>query len=155
MFRCIDDFLIDRTFQPASDALARWVSCYGIAEFLWTGAMLARLVMLVHETDRDWIATLIVIPLMLVFLLECRREDIKPPSAILPVFRVKHFRMRCAWIILVPIEAFLLAAGENWSDRLQSLSWFAVYAACWFMACRRNPPKPARAPAMATGALSQ
>jgi hypothetical protein len=34
VIRAIDDFLIDRVVQRISDALARWVSCYGIAAFL-------------------------------------------------------------------------------------------------------------------------
>jgi hypothetical protein len=41
VIRAIDDFLIDRVFQRISDALARWVSCYGIAAFLLTGAILS------------------------------------------------------------------------------------------------------------------
>lgn len=31
MLAWLDDFLIDRCFQPVADALARWISCYGIA----------------------------------------------------------------------------------------------------------------------------
>ena len=34
VIRAIDDFLIYRVVQRISDALARWVSCYGIAAFL-------------------------------------------------------------------------------------------------------------------------
>ncbi len=146
IFRRLDDWIIDCIFQPISDALARWVSCYGIAEFLWTGVVLSRLALFVHDQERYWISILFMIPWAVWYLIDCHREDMKPPSATLPVFRIRLFGMRCSWLVLAPIDALSVVFAETGWERLQAISWFAVYAACWFMACRRNPPKPARAP---------
>ncbi len=141
--RTIDDFLIDRLFQPAADRLARWMSCYAIAEFLLTGELLFKTIS--YAAEQDWVAMSLCSAWMPVYILRAHRLDAAPPSDILPTERVTGIVFRMIWltvqIVTLPIN--LLEPHALWW-RIESASWWLIVAGVYLMACRKRPPKPKR-----------
>lgn len=141
----LDSFLIDKAFQPIADRLARWISCYGIAAFLLTGVTLGNAV--AFAWTMRWEELLVTAW----FAYRCRDAyvlDRAPPSNALPVERIK----RSGWMGrpgLVLCVAFfttihIVAPAPGWSriDIWAYRLWWIYIAAAYFMACRRDPPKP-------------
>jgi hypothetical protein len=146
----IDDWIIDRAFQPISDRLARYMSCYGIAAFLLTGVILSNLAYAVH--DYSWV-TLVILPVWsLPLLIEAYHHDAAPVSNVLPIFRIKYFFWRMIQLVLIPNNILLAITSSDVWDSQRWAAWTIVTAVLYFMACRRNPPKPRRAKAPITAA---
>lgn len=156
MIRAIDDFLIDRVFQRMSDVLARWVSCYGIAAFLLTGAVL-----LAFASAAMWQSWVGILPGLLgIFfvgrLVQAHQLERAAHSDVMPEVRVKLGLWRLIYVAIcgndLIAEIFIKLSFPSWSENIGFLLYtLAVY----FMACRKLPPKPRRAriPADAVAAL--
>lgn len=145
MLRNMDDFLIDRVFQPVSDRAARYVSCYGIAAFLLTGMLLILGGLKLY--DRDWIGLLITSGWLPYDVCRAYRLDAAPSSDVLPICRIKDFWLRI--LFLVVLIALLPTFVLNWwtGDYIKlghEIGWSIVVPAYYFMACRKNPPTPRR-----------
>ncbi len=153
MIRAIDDFLIDRVFQRISDALARWVSCYGIAAFLLTGAIL--LVFVAAVMPHDVLAA--VLGILWVFrLIRLHRMDAVAPSDALPEERIREKNWRpvsVAFCILdlmqevLSIYRFRIGSftRAGYCPRSRFTSWRVascrrsrVALGCRLMLCRRE-----------------
>jgi hypothetical protein len=134
VIRAIDDFLIDRVFQRISDALARWVSCYGIAAFLLAGAILSEFAAAVMP--HDVLAALLGI--VWVFrLIRVHRMDAAAYSDVLPAERIKDVFWRPAGVALCVLHlmqeilflcrchiGFLIKGGR--CQRWRPTSWYVA-----------------------------
>jgi hypothetical protein len=121
VIRAIDDFLIDRVFQRISDALARWVSCYGIAAFWLAGAILSEFAAAVMP--HDVLAALLGI--VWVFrLIRVHRMDAAAYSDVLPAERIKDVFWRPAGVALCVLHSELpFFLGSN---RSMPSSWLVA-----------------------------
>lgn len=138
--RHIDDWLIDRVFQPLADRVAGYVSCYGIAAFLFTGFMLELDARMAVRGDYLWILVTMVWPLRPT--LRAYQLDAQPLSNVMPIDRVTHVAARIfSLAIIVPGATVLFLLAKDVSDRLHEIAWMMVLPAEYFTACRRSPPK--------------
>lgn len=158
MLHSIDNYLIDRIFQPISDFFSRWISCYGIAAFILTGAVVMRIVLEV-VVDGAFAKVFEAIIATAIYL-ECGRAyilDSKPPSDILPAYRITHYAVRVFAIFSFPPFSLFLLFDIFFPDAVQLLidgSWMSYMVAVFFLSCRKRPPRPQeyRTPAFALGA---
>lgn len=155
MFRAIDDFLIDRVFQPISDRLERWISCYGIAEFLMTGYIVEATVFRVFaEPKLVW-----HVPVFMFigwgFFRRARKLDRSGPLDVIPAGRITELWVRMAWIASCLFLAVpLLLVGVGFFGGIDTATiFFAPAASEYFLACRRRPLKPKRSRAPANAAF--
>lgn len=142
--RQVDDFLIDRIFQPIADSLARWASCYAIAAFLLTGFTLAETVICV--VFDQWI-TLVLSALWVPFLLmECYTLQRKSLCDVTPDNRIKLRTFRPLVLLLsvagVPMAIFL-EVNDLWYWLWIHDQWLLVIGV-YFMACHMIPPRRQR-----------
>ena len=131
-------------FQPIADALARWVSCYGIAAFLLTGSLMERVASEFYRAA--WIEfafTLMWLPAM---VFHAYKLDAEAPCDVMPEDRIVFFLLRILNAMLpVPFSMlFLIALDKNWIDKADGIGWIIAAAAFYFMACRKHPPAPKR-----------
>ncbi len=144
--RRIDDFLIDRVFQPVADALARWASCYGIAAFLLTGAILAMITAIALAPDVRSVGAVLLSVLWVVRLIEAHRLDRRASSDVLPAERIRDVYWRPAYIAFVVCDLMAETFGlSDLRDLVFNQGWLLNTLAVYFMACRKQPPKQRRA----------
>jgi hypothetical protein len=154
--RAIDNFLIDRVFQRISDALARWVSCYGIAEFLFTGAILLMFVSVVtakhgmHFGRERWLF------LWVMGLIKRISMDRAACSNVLPTERISGANGRFIYMVFctsfLVTMVFLLQESTYW---LNYVGWLLATFASYFMACWKLPPKLRRSHVPAHAVLAE
>lgn len=135
----LDDLLIERVFQRIADALARWISCYGIAAFLLTGFLLGRMVQ--HFMRQEWFYLALALVVWLPPLVTAYRLDLKPASSALPDARLRFQALRRLSLVFLPLDAFSIVVTPL--TDLYGI-WLLTTPALYFLACRRNPPKPRR-----------
>lgn len=144
MIQRMDDFLIDRVFQPISDALARWISCYGIAAFLLTGACLFQGGAFVYR--REWFWLLIASAWFPLVIHKAHEMDKALPSNVMVADRLTGRWVR---LLLLIGQCLFLPRDIMSSDapvhQVESATWWGVIAAYYFMACYKRPAKPKRA----------
>ena len=143
MLRRLDDFLIDRVFQKIADAAARWVSCYGIAAFLLTGAGLMKVAD--YSVNRDWFGLAFLSLWAPGIAYRAYQLDAKASASVLPPDRVGAMGWRLWSVATNPLDLLCLLTAQTWWDYPRFGAWFLVTPALYFMACRRNPPKEKRA----------
>ncbi len=138
--RKLDDFLIDRVFQPICDRLARWIDCYGIAEFVATGAVAVILLYtgLTLVYGYPWIATFgMVLAGIYAIRIRIIRTMSKPQPGLMPKERLTGLTIRtldlafCIFLMLPPA----------WP----APAWWLYTASMYFTACRKLPPRHQRA----------
>lgn len=145
MIRAIDDFMVDRVFQPISDALARWVSCYGIAAFLLTGAIPLAFAAAVMRWS--WYA---IPPGFLGVMWACRlvqmhQMDTAACSDVLPTERIRDALLRPVFLPFCVYDLmFEILTEVPFDIWLWNQAWLLYTLAIYFMACRKLPPKPRR-----------
>jgi len=144
MLRRIDDFLLDMLFQPVADAVSAWVSCFGIAAFIYTGFALEHTAFYVYSSD--WVDIALTagwVPLVTYLAYDLDR---KPVRDVLSWERFTRFPLRMILLFfLAPISfAYALAPNEDLFTRIENIGWIAILPAEYFMACRKQPPKPKR-----------
>lgn len=139
----VDTFLIDRVFQPISDKMARYVSCYGIAAFLLTGAIPVNFVL--GWMDNSWWLTVLAAIWMPALVYRAYRLEASALAAAQPPDRVAYRDLRSlgffAQFLTSPYDFIYLFNGNRLMF-IESVSWWLIVFALYFMACRRNPPKP-------------
>lgn len=141
--RRIDAFLIDRVFQQVADVFERWVSCYGLAGFLATGAIIG----IAIAGFGNWLRSdhfTLACDGILAFgaVRNWRKADQAAKSAprnVMPVFRIEMFRERMWALFWAPFGCVLLVAGSFWGRGFAGYLLLHV-AAIYFLACRRRPP---------------
>lgn len=143
MLHALDDFLIDKVHQRVSDALSRYVSCYGIAGFLYVGGFLG--IVVGAGMSRAWFA--VASAGMIWFPYQCSMDlDKAAPNSAMPAQRLVGFVWRIVALIACPPMVFGLGSS---SQSVWGMVWGAAFApllsAEYFMACRKNPPKQKRA----------
>jgi hypothetical protein len=143
MMRRVDNFLIDRAFQPLADTMARWVSCYGIAAFMLTGVFLAKASD--YVVNRDYFPLVLMLIYLPFVTLRAYQLDAEPERSVLPPERATMFWFRMFSLLTNPLDVLAVAMAVNWWDRIRFGAWLLLTPALYFMACRRNPPKPRRA----------
>lgn len=143
VFIRIDSFLIDRVFQPISDRLARIASCYAIAAFLLTGAL--PLNFIIGWITEFWPSVILAVLWMPYLIYRAYKLESSSISEVQPTDRFEHIHMRMFLLVVQtlgsPWDILFLYAG-NYLDFLDTCSWWLIICAMYFMACRRNPPKP-------------
>jgi hypothetical protein len=149
MFERLDSFLVDRIFQPLADALARWTSCYGIAAFLLTGVIFGQVAGYIWMEKWAYAISMPIWSLMK--CIQAYELERRPPSDVLPIERIQgQIWAGRPGLLLIEIFAqpmILLIPPPDGKVMwiYEQESWWVVIIACYFMACRRNPPKPRRA----------
>ena len=142
----VDSFIIDRLFQPVSDSVARYVSCYGIAAFLLTGAV--PLHFMAEFAKGYWVAMFVSLTWLPVLVYRAYKLEQAPPSNLLPLERVHYVLLRVGLLtfqaLFVPFDYWMIQTGGIWVA-LMDFGWWIIVVALYFMACRRKPPKPKRA----------
>lgn len=140
--RC-DSFLIDRGFQPISDRLAGWASCYAIAAFLLTGATFVEVAALLQLTL--WIGLAINGPWFAFNAWRAYQMESAPISTVLPRERITGSFARPIYMAFQlaswPATVVLTIEGE-WQSIVADAGWWLFILGLYFLACRRNPPKP-------------
>lgn len=143
MIERFDSFLIDRGFQPISDRLAGWASCYAISGFLITGATLAEIAALLRL--EAWAALAIVAPWFAFQAWRAHRMESAPASNVLPKERIVSRFTRVFYIALsitnAPVTVALAMQGHPIWIMRDAGGWLLILG-LYFLACRRNPPKP-------------
>lgn len=139
----IDNFLIDEVFQPVSDRLADWISCYGLAAFMLTGFALEDLWFNIYKETFLWIAVgaLWIIPLTL----RAYRLDTQAARNVIPVERIQFFLSRMGNLIVIPCLMLGGVISAHGASKLNSIAWFLVLLAEYFMACIKRPPSRKKA----------
>ena len=140
----MDDWLIDKIFQPMSDRLARIASCYSIAAFLLTGFGLEQAIIMFF-IPYSWLL-LISLAWFPKLLIRAHRLEASSISDAIPAERINNKPGRTLDILLLTPFIVLGLVLSSWTSRLTSIAWLAMIAAEYFMACRRLPPKRAAAP---------
>lgn len=149
--RALDDFLIDRVAQRISDALARWCSCYGIAAFLYTGSLLGFIAGGVTQVaqDSNWLSFAFIavcFPLMGLRIWTANGLDKKTMLGVMPNTRIAEFFSRTVLsVIFLPSNGAGLLMVEQRGRQIISAAWMIFAIGNYFLACRKNPPKPRRA----------
>ncbi len=152
--RRLDDFLIDRVFQPVADALARWISCYGLAAFLLTGAVLAMITAIALSPDVRSVGVVLLSVVWVVRLIEAHQLDQRASSDVLPAERIRDVYWRPAYLAVVVYDLMVeIFSLSDLRDLMFNQGWLLNTLAVYFMACRKQPPKQRRAhvPAGAVG----
>ncbi len=152
--RRLDDFLIDRVFQPIADALARWTSCYGIAAFFLTGAILAMITSIALEPSMRSVGAVLLSVVWVIRLIEAHLMDRRGYSDVLPEERILHVYWRPVYVAFVVFDLIREAFGwDDFRNLILNQGWLLNTLAVYFMACRKQPPKQrrARVPAGAVG----
>jgi hypothetical protein len=139
VLRRIDDFLIDRVFQPVTDRLASVTSPCAMAAFLLVGFLVS---------NEAWCIT--YGHYVLAFLAGCTfaaaylmavDEDKKPLSNTLPSVRIIHFIPRMIGLMLLtPLMVLLTPLNFHILHPLADIGWWLYLMALYFMACRKMPP---------------
>lgn len=147
--RKIDDFLIDRAFQPAADWLEPRISCYGIAAFLATGSTVAYIA---SFTDGATWVVMLLAAMNLPNIIRFHRLDEKAITDVAPAIRVVNAFWRLVAVSFVAFDVTCWVT-RTWplNVYLSDSGWMLYTAASYFSACRRHPPrrerKTARVPA--------
>lgn len=144
--RQIDDFLIDRGFQPVADWLSRWVSCHALAAFLMTGGVLG--LMAGFLAMGYWVSIAMSGLWMPMRVWEAYQRAAAPPSDVLPIERISWIWLRLPLLTLqtagVPLHVLSIRLGDYWWSAVMA-GWWLFTVGLYFLACRRNPPRVARA----------
>ncbi len=140
MIRRIDDFLIDRVFQPVADVSSRWCSCYGIAAFLFTGFALEQFVYRFYLRDWLWMALgLTWIPKR---VWDAYKAELRPIRDVMPIDRISNFIVRVVFVVfLIPTTVIAVAEAKDAMKTVAEISWIFLIIGEYFMACRPRPPR--------------
>lgn len=151
--RRLDDFIIDRVFQPIADRLARYWSCYAIAAFILTGFDLEHAAFYIYKEDYVWIAVAAMWLAPMTY--RAYQLESQPVRNVLPLERIQFLALRllnAAFTPFVLLAVFLLPVGIRTID---DIGWAAMVVALYLMACRKNPPRQQRAKAPAFAVSEQ
>ena len=149
--RRLDDFLIDRVFQPVADWLSPWVSPYALGAFLLTGGCLAIICMSAYL---HWWASLTIAMLWMPFALRrAYRQEHAPPSNLMPLTRLVDMPIRL-FLLFLQLFCLPLVMFADTPIMINQGGWWLVVIADYFFACRKNPPPPraSRVPAFSARA---
>lgn len=151
--RSLDNFLIDRLFQPCADRLAVIASCHAIAAFLITGAALLHLAtfcwlslsgqpiyLLVALAETGWMSD----KLLLAYRLGRQQSQ----AVIFPKERLHGcpFRIMVVLITMATQSMLQFFPFEIFDAGVEG-GWWLSLGGLYFLACRRTPPKqPVRKP---------
>lgn len=145
----IDDFLIDRVFQPVANRLAGWMSCYGISAFLLTGYLIIMTLLLLYI--RNWFALLFHCSWIRI-VWRAHALDKDPPANAIPEVRIDIGYQFCRMVVTMAIAVSIpVSTGRT---MLFGAGWYTFvpiivmlpFTGLYFMACRANPPARRRAP---------
>lgn len=140
----IDDFLIDRIFQPVADALARWASCYAIAAFLLTGFALTEIV--TNVVLDQWIFLVLFAIWVPFLLIECHTLQRKGLCDTMPYNRIRFRRTRPILLLMSAISMPMTIM--SWNNNHWRWLWFhdqwLLVVGLYFMACYMIPPRRQR-----------
>jgi len=141
-FRTIDDFIIDRIFQPISDTLASLVSCYAIGAFLMTGGLMFSFAWDVQA--QHWVNLFFDVTFGPLYLYWAHRMQNEPIRNVMPTNRIALLPVRIFLVVLclfgsIPAIVINLAQGI-WIEATHNFSGICMTAAFYFLACRRLPP---------------
>lgn len=140
MIQKIDDYLIDLVFQPISDRLARWVSCYEIAQFLLVGSSLIFVSVTIYY--EAFLGGALTVPWAIFLYWRASKLQNTPINNVLPIERAEFCMFRVCLIISEPVWLILFYTSTSYYLLVRELGWIIIIVALYFMACRRNPPKP-------------
>lgn len=141
----VDDFLVDRIFQPIADALARWASCYAIAAFFLTGFALVDTV--TNVVLGHWMILLLFVTWMPFLLIECHTLQRKGLCDTMPYNRIRFRILRPFWFLLSAVSvpmAITAGTGESWFGALWIHDQWLLIVGMYFMACHMIPPRRQR-----------
>lgn len=144
MLRSIDDFLIERVHQPIADLFARHVSCYGIASFLFMGALLG---MTMGSVMRGAYVSAVMNAWLVFPVLRCESLDKSALIGVMPANRVTEFFWRIIWWAVIPATFVGAIFTPGVWNRVWAIGELLILPGFYFMACRKNPPKQKRAKA--------
>jgi hypothetical protein len=133
-----DAIIIDRVFQPISDRLATWVSCFGISLFLLDGAMVCVIGMFAYAVvvGRSPIFVILMIGCLIYFRMQvsqlarsAEQSQLRNPA------RWRYYNMRLIGGLFLLFDTGTLP----WpACLLQAIFLVALY----FASCQYNRPKP-------------
>jgi hypothetical protein len=140
--RQIDNFIIDRMFQPVVDALANIMSCYAMAAFLLTGGSLFIAAAGWHNERYVYLAiTGLWLPL---HVLRAYRLDAEKPRSVMSTERVIYALLRvcllAGLIVFEPATVSEFLSRKSAWIAIEDFAWWMVVVGLYLMACRRPPP---------------
>jgi hypothetical protein len=152
MLHKMDDYLIDRVFQPTADALWRVASCYGLAAFFYTGFMF--IFASCRVINQSYFSLLFFMLWMPLRAFRAYREDQKPARNVVPIYRVSEFYLRVLDIPLVvaSVACAVIPDSSGVIFRIGEISWVLLFLGDYFMACRKRPPAQSRSEVSVWGA---
>jgi hypothetical protein len=158
MFHRVDDFIIDRVFQPVSDALAWKTSCYNLSFYFLFVASVWQVIMIILLPIVDLpysggravqvLAVLCSLSWSRFVLLRAAALVIIKPLNTIPYVRMEMFSMRVLigilWLFFIVhavIILILVSVFFEWPNSLGVITGSLQMCGVYFMACvRRLPP---------------
>lgn len=155
----VDDFMIDRVFQPVADWLGRWVTPCEAAEFLLIGNVLARIVTATFSETISWWFVAIVLPIDVGLIFVARYYNRTDRLGMMPRARLTMDWWRLGSLPFAVLSIITIAphfAVPLVSETARDIANIALCCAVFLMSCRRNPPPPKRETAtdLALGGVS-
>ena len=137
--RDLDDFLVDRVFQPVVDRLP--ASAEVAAGFVSIGAGLC--FVCGFALAREWVFVAIVVPCWGFLVLRAHRPRRERPGTF-PVERLM-WHMRLFQISIAICMSTVAALAPDRTTVLLAAGQWGIVMTDYMLACRRNPPPPKKA----------
>lgn len=141
--RRIDDFMIDRVFQPIADRLEVWTNCYALAAFLATGSIVCYLVVFFLPPFDPVLRCVLVLLCLCAFsnLRHCHDLERRLATNTVPPDRVTYWHWRLLALALVAENTMFAFMPSTTGAKIYSVSWCAWTCSLYFCACQRRPPR--------------
>lgn len=134
----LDDFLVERCFQPVADRTACWVSPYEIARFLAPGALVLACIGMVYAQTLDWLEVLIGCELAWAVLRMVRQAERSTQSRGMNSARHHWLSSRLGGLVFAGLS---IGTAE---EPIDYIIWLPFVFAAYLAAVERPTPPPKR-----------
>jgi hypothetical protein len=146
----IDDFLIDKIFQPIANLCYPFLSCYKLAYVLFILACISTCIGLSFD---NWFIDFITMFLLLFWIswaLRARNLDKTIREGMIPIDRSRDLTLRFVYFLLLIftiIQAIISLIAHDYvvnklafQNLTENFGWILATIGLYFIACRKLPP---------------
>lgn len=146
MVEKIDDFVVDRVFQPLADQISDWGStCNRVGMSLAMGVMVISVAQFfVAPVAWNLVCVMLLSPSCLWIYFKHQDYEAKDDAETVPRDRLDHCHTRVILLLIVAYSVYnaaLVSSEPVLPMTLRIGGGFMFFAAFCFLACVRNPPR--------------
>jgi len=141
--RRIDDFMVDRVFQPIADRLEVWKNCYGLAAFLATGSIACYLVAFFYPPFNKISVRCVLVILCVCSLSSvrnCHNLERRLATNVVSPDRIAYLPWRMVALV-INVQNTMFAVSGTVGGKIYFVAWLAYTCSIYFCACQRRPPR--------------